>query len=364
MFTSPESFRLSRHPLAQAVVLAALVLADTTILANPVQAQADTRRGASAILEEIVVRARKRDESAQDVPIAISAFNSHQLEALKVRDLSSLSLSMPNVALDDQGTTRGVANFSIRGMGITSSIVSIDPSVGVFIDGVYLGVNNGIVFDTFDLESIEVLRGPQGILFGRNVTGGAVLMNTKKPPREFEASIRTTYEKSKHGGDNVNLMGSVGGPVTDNLALKLTVYRNDDDGGLENKFDGKNHGAIEQNMIRPVAVWTPTEALELIVRYEYADTDGDGPSGQSHTNSLGSSGSPVNHDPNSFDFSINEPGRQEMESRRFTFETNWRVGETGTITNIFGYRDLDLVDRVDIDSQPLSRFHATVSTTA
>ena len=80
---------------------------------------------------------------------------------LKVRDLEDLSVSMPNVAFDDIGTVGGIANFSIRGLGINSSIPSVDPTVGVFVDGVYVGATNGTLFDTFDIESIEVLRGPQ-----------------------------------------------------------------------------------------------------------------------------------------------------------------------------------------------------------
>ena len=79
-------------------------------------------------------------------------------------------------------------NFSIRGQGINSSIPSVDPTVGVFIDGIYLGTTFGVVLDTFDLESIEVLRGPQGLLFGRNVTGGAVLLRTRRPSGEFRFS--------------------------------------------------------------------------------------------------------------------------------------------------------------------------------
>ena len=141
----------------------------------------EKRGGASTLLEEITVTARKREEVRQDVPLAITAFNSAQIEALKVRDLTNMSVGMPNVALDDIGTTRGSANFSIRGLGINSSIASIDPTVGLFLDGVYLGNNVGVIFDMFDVESVEVLRGPQGILFGRNVTGGAILLNTKKP---------------------------------------------------------------------------------------------------------------------------------------------------------------------------------------
>jgi iron complex outermembrane receptor protein len=122
--------------------------------------------------------------------------------------------------MDESGTTKGVANFSFRGLGVNSSIPSVDPTVGVFIDGVYLGTNYGVVFDQFDLAGIEVLRGPQGLLFGRNVTGGAVVVNTKNPTSEFEGSIRTAIES----GLNKYVMASVSGPVIeDKLLAKLAV---------------------------------------------------------------------------------------------------------------------------------------------
>lgn len=130
-------------------------------LAAPANAQEQAQEGATvALLEEVVVTSRKREELAQDVPLSISAYNAEQLEALKVRNLEDLTVSMPNVSLDDIGTLRAVANFSIRGLGINSSIPSIDPTVGVFIDGVYMGGNSGVLLDMFDVHSIEVLRGP------------------------------------------------------------------------------------------------------------------------------------------------------------------------------------------------------------
>ena len=114
------------------------------------------------MLEEVVVTARKREETVFDVPLSVSALGASQLEARKIRGLTDLAVSMPNVALDEVGTAKGVANFSMRGLGVNSSIPSIDPTVGIFVDGVYLGTNSGAAFDTFDLESIQVLRGPPG----------------------------------------------------------------------------------------------------------------------------------------------------------------------------------------------------------
>lgn len=92
------------------------------------------------------------------------------------------------------GTSRGVARFSICGWAPTSSVASIDPTVGTFLDGLYLPSNEGVVHDTFDLQSIEVLRGPQGVLFGRNVVGGAILITTTKPSEEFSAQLKVRAE--------------------------------------------------------------------------------------------------------------------------------------------------------------------------
>lgn len=115
------------------------------------------------VLEEIIVTATKRagGVEAQQAPVAVTVYNSSQLDAMHIRDLKAIGYSAPSVQLEDVGTQRGYANFSIRGLGINSSIPSIDPTVGVFIDGMYYGINSGVVLDVFDLESIEVLRGPR-----------------------------------------------------------------------------------------------------------------------------------------------------------------------------------------------------------
>ncbi|MBT8115329.1 MAG: TonB-dependent receptor [Arenicella sp.] len=312
----------------------------------------------SKLLEEVVVTARKREESSFDVPLAISALNAEQLDILKVRDIQSLSVGLPNVAFDDIGTTRGVANFSIRGLGVNSSIPSIDPTVGTFVDGVYLGTNAGTVFDVFDLASIEVLRGPQGTLFGRNVTGGAVLLNTKLPGDEFEARAKLSVEG---GGEDLNtyLMGSVGGPVSDTLGLRLSVYNNQDDGYFENQFNDESHGEQDTLSIRPSLVWTPSDNFSLTLRYEYFDSEGDGPSAQNHINGSGVTNAATNFDRDSLDFSIDEEGFLNTRSDFFNARFDWDL-ENGTVTGIFGRKELDQDGVSDIDATPLSLFHALV----
>jgi iron complex outermembrane receptor protein len=355
----PHKSRLTRKPMYQAVVSALFLAGLTTPMLA--QAQDAPSRTQSVMLEEVIITARKRDESMQDVPVAVQALNSEQIEALKIRDITNLAIGMPNVSLDDTGTFKGTANFMIRGLGINSSIPSIDPTVGIFQDGVYMGVNFGVIFDTFDLESIEVLRGPQGQLFGRNVTGGAVLLNTKKPSEEFAFSARVAADGNPNGDGGINsyAMASVGGPLSDSLGAKISVYRNKDDGWFVNELDGEEHGGFEQKMIRPVVEWNATDDLNIVLRYEYADISGDGPAAQNHTNGSGVPGTPTNYSRKDFGFSNDEKGFQEATVKFFTSEINWNVGfGNGLITNVFGWRDYDSSNLSDIDAQPVPLFHA------
>ncbi|MDX1570300.1 MAG: TonB-dependent receptor, partial [Xanthomonadales bacterium] len=346
---------LCRRQSSLAFVITA-VLAATA----PAMVQGQTQsQGSSGLLEEIVVTARKREELATDVPLSVSAYNANQLESLKIRDMTNLAVAMPNVATDDIGTIKGTANFSIRGLGINSSIPSIDPTVGVFVDGVYIGVNNGLVLDMFDIASIEVLRGPQGTLFGRNVTGGAILINTKRPTEQLEFSARGAIDGGGDGGLSQYYMASVSGPLSDNLGGRLSIYHNSDDGWFENEFNGEDHGESNTTIFRPVLSWDLNDRVNMVFRWEHLESDGDGPASQSHTNGLGIPAAFANFDRDSFNFSIDEPGFFDFEKDLFTWETNWSVDwGNGTITNIFGWREYNAESVSDIDAQPVWLFHA------
>ena len=333
--------------------------------------QAANAQGAASVLrDEIFVTATKKAdaENVQDVPLAVTAYGDKTLDALKVRDLESLATSMPNVALDDVRTTAGTANFSIRGLGVNSSIPSIDPTVGVFNDGVYLGVNAGVVFDVFDLESIEVLRGPQGILFGRNVTGGAVLMNSKRPSFDgFEVSFKSAVESGFRGtGNNYYLMGAVNMPISDTFAMRVSAYYNDDRGWFENRHpvNGReNFGKSDTFMIRPSFYWAPVDGFDMLVRYEHGESKGDGPASQNHTNGLGQANPYANFSRDSFDLSIDETGFFDATWDQVTVENHLDVAfGDGTITNIFGWREYDVDGSSDIDATPLPLFHAPFTT--
>ncbi len=306
---------------------------------------------------QIVVTGTKAQnaENVQDVPLAVTAFNAESLEALKVRDIQSLSYSAPNVSLDQIGTSRGQANFSIRGLGINSSIPSIDPTVGVFVDGVYLGINAGVVFDVFDLESVEILRGPQGVLFGRNVTGGAVLINTGNPTDYFTGKVRAAVDgpllDGGRGGANYTASAVVSGPlVEDKLLFKLGAYYNNDEGYFINGFDGSNHGAAETYILRG-ALEGRFGDLTLTGKVDYFDSEGDGPSAQNRGV----------FDRETFDFAIDNPGSYTNETLNASLKAEWDIGP-GTLTNIFGFRDYQATTDADIDALPTFIFHSNTET--
>ncbi len=327
-------------------------------MASPAEAQdnSDSEDNAiGALTDEIVVTATKKAnvENVQDVPLAVTAFNESTIEILKVRDLGSLSFSAPNVSLDQIGTTRGVANFSVRGLGINSGIPSIEPTVGVFVDGVYLGTNNGVSFDLFDLDSIELVRGPQGILFGRNTTGGAVLLNTGNPTDSLQGKAKIAYDGPVDGGRGsgaLTVQGAVSGPIiADVLNFKVGVYHNRDRGYFLNLFDGERFGAANTVILRGALEYKPTETITFLAKGEIFDSSGDGPAAQNH--GLFSR--------DSFDFSINNRGFYDARAKFATLRTDIEVGENGKITNIFGYRDYKGATDADIDSTPNTAFHST-----
>lgn len=317
-----------------------------------------------ALLEEIIVTATKRagGTNVQETPIAVTAYSASQLDAMHIRDLKALGYSAPSVQLEDVGTTRGTANFSIRGLGINSSIPSIDPTVGVFVDGMYYGLTAGVVLDTFDLASVEVLRGPQGLLFGRNVTGGAVLMNTTRPTDEFAINARAAYET----GDNSYLSAVLTGPINDRIGWKFAAYNNEDGGWHTNLFNGNdNFGKASTTVLRGALEFELADNVDLILRAEHGDSDGDGPAAQQGgCQALQVPGlclGPYPHD--SFDFGIDEEGFYDNTWDNLIAEINWDVDfGDGTITNILGYRQYESNTLGDIDSTPAFIFHAPAIT--
>ena len=346
-----------------ALLLGTATLTPFAALAQDAEEPAAEQRTSTidSINEILVTGTKTQDpENVQDVPLAVTAFNSGTLEAFKIRDIAGLSFQVPSVSLDQVGTSRGTANFTVRGLGINSSIPSIDPTVGVFVDGVYLGINGGVVFDLFDLDSVEILRGPQGVLFGRNVTGGAVVINTGNPTEDFRGKFRAAVDgpvDSGRGGANYTASGVVSGPlIEDVLLFKVGAYYNKDEGYFRNLAAAtipnlsENHGKAETKILRG-ALEARLGGLTLLGKLDYFESEGDGPSGQNR----------AFFDRNSFDLSIDEPGAYANEIWTGSLTATVDIGP-GTLTNVFGYRKYDATTNGDIDATPAFLFHSNTET--
>ena len=328
---------------------AALLLASASLL-FPFAAHAEDAG------EAIVVTATKksRAEDLQDVPLAVNVFSGEALRETKVRAISDLTHQIPGVSLDQVGTFRGVSNWSIRGLGINSSIASVDPAVGTFVDGVYLAINPGASLDTFDLKSVEVLRGPQGTLYGRNVTGGAVLVETADPSHDWHLAVRGAGDgpvDSGRGDINMTMSAVASGPVADGLAFRLGAYHNSDGGYFRNRFNGGDYGKAETTVLRGGLLYE-AGPLRVVGKLEYLETSGDGVVAQNHGLFAR----------DSFGLSIDNEGHIRARSWFGTLRADYDLGG-GKLTNVFGWRKYRQFTDNDIDSSPQFLFHSKTGLT-
>ena len=232
-----------------------------TLIAAVVAGASVTSGVVNAQLEEVVVTAERREASIQDTPISMQALTSDQIENRGIVNLSDLFISAAGVTGYEAPSSRGNMSLNIRGVGSgNSNSPSTDPAIGLYVDGVFIGkgISNGV--DAIDLERIEILRGPQGTLYGRNSTGGAVNFVTKKPSSEggveFQASVGDYGYRA--------VKGRIDAPIGDSLAISASVYKRQRDdlydntnaqvGGFEN---------IDREGFRLAARWMPSDRLTL-----------------------------------------------------------------------------------------------------
>ncbi len=328
--------RYSRH-LMVAASIAALTPAANALAAEPQTPNA---------VEEVVVTAQKRAENIQDVPLSIMAVSAKAMESKNVTDVKGLEKLVPNLRFDTIAQAAGVS-IKVRGFG-SSSNAAIDPSVAPYIDGVFIPRPGAMLTTFLDVESAEVLRGPQGTLFGRNATVGAVSLRTTAPQDSFSA--RTVLEASRFGGHKVE--GIVNLPVNDRLALRAALTANDTDGWAKNQFDGKTYGESDTVAGRLSARAKLTDDITWIGRVDYARTNGDGfPLNQVDTSTLSAtqltnfaarSGTPLtslSYPPSRvFDYRVNH---RDLKDRQYGLTSDLSISLPGdyTVRMINAYRD-------------------------
>ena len=224
----------------------------------------------SSALEEVIVTAERRAQDAQDVPIALTIIGSSEISPSGISSISDVALKTPNLTFTQFNI--GEPQLFLRGLGTTIDSAGADPTVSVFIDDVYVGRSAGATSDLYDLERIEVLRGPQGTLYGRNVTGGAISIVTKRPSNEFEAKLGVTV-----GNYGLTVLrGLVDGPIGDNLAGNLSFSKRDRDGYAYSNRSGQELDDADNFSLRGKLLWDISDNTELLLGFDYSTDDNNG----------------------------------------------------------------------------------------
>lgn len=231
-------------------------------------AQSDTR--AVTELQEIVVTARKREETLQDTPISVTAFSGETIERQHIDQLDGIASATPNMMFDNSTGFAGsnsAAAVYIRGIGQVDFTLTTEPGVGIYLDGVYIAQSIGSVLNLVDIERIEVLRGPQGTLFGRNTIGGAISVTSKLPDDTLSGDVQVTNGSY----DRFDLRGSINVPLTDTLYAKFSAASFNRDGFLDapNAASGDDLGDINQDAWRLALRFAPNERFEANLAADY-----------------------------------------------------------------------------------------------
>jgi iron complex outermembrane recepter protein len=229
--------------------------------------EAPTRLGSDKeSVEEIVVTARKKEEKLQETPVSVTAMTSEKLDAAQVTDLSQVQDNAPNLTFDTSAPLTGTssaASIYMRGIGSSEFALSADPGVGIYVDGVYLARSIGAVIDMVDTERVEVLRGPQGTLFGRNTIGGAVNVISRAPEGEFGGQARVTV-----GTDRlIRTQGTVNIPISETLLSRVSFLNSKRDGFVENRAGTfGDTGDEDRWSARGALQWAMSDAVSLTLR--------------------------------------------------------------------------------------------------
>jgi iron complex outermembrane recepter protein len=257
----------SRSRAAKALRVAAL--SASCLVAVPAFAQdaaADETEVNSDGIGEITVTARKRVEDVQSVPIAVSAINGEALENRFVPDVRAVAKYIPNVQLGQVQFSGATLSASIRGLTFADIERSFEPAVATSIDGIFLASNTGALVDMFDVESIEVLRGPQGTLFGRNTIGGIINVKRTRPTGELGAKLSATIGSYGRKDFKAVLNAPI---VKDVLALKVGVFSINGDAMTYNYTSGKRDPGLDRLGVTGTLLFTPTENFEALFTYEH-----------------------------------------------------------------------------------------------
>ena len=294
--------------------------------------------GASA-LDDVVVTARRRAEVLQDVPVAVTAISAETLENRGSADITELARTTPSLTLNSaRGSNSTLISF-IRGVGQQDPLWGFDPGVGLYVDDVYVARPQAAVLDIFDVERIEVLRGPQGTLYGRNTIGGAIKYVTRRIGDEPLISLRGAYGSY----DQFDAIGSISGPVTENFGISASVARYLRDGYGRNLNTNTEHYNKDVTAARVSAEWTPADSLFFRLAGDYVKDSSNARHGHREFAPI-----PANE----YDTFAGAGDKNLVETRGISLTGEWQANDWLTLKSVTAYRDGTTRGNIDFDNQP------------
>ena len=321
-----------------------------TAVAMPVFAQ---EQSDVAIFEEILVTATKREQTLQEVPVAVSVVSADVMNDAQVLDIKDLQFLVPSLRVSQLQTSAN-ATFLIRGFGNGANNAGVEPSVGVFIDGVYRSRSASSLADFPNLERIEVIKGPQSTLFGKNASAGVINVVTAKPSLDgYSGSAALTYGDY----DQVIVKGDVTGPLSDTFAWSLSGNYNQRDGYFTNLETGTDFNELNRWGVRGQLLWAPSDTFEARFIADMDEIDEvccgvanlvDGISGIG-IRSPGVGGDYLAEQPFSYNGIFNFDAVNEIENSGMSLQLDWDLSDAVTLTSITAYRTLERFDNADSD---------------
>ncbi len=324
-------------------------------------ASAQTNDENPLAIEEVVVTAERRESNLQDVALSVTAFSATALEDYQVGNLGDLQSLVPNLSVHVGDANNAVVY--IRGVGQVDSVAFFEPGVGIYLDDVYLGRAQGAFLNVLDVERIEVLRGPQGTLYGRNTVGGAIKYVSAAPTEAPSAEVTASFGNY----DRLDLRASLSGTlVEDTLFGRLTVAKLDRNGYSHNLFDGRDDGDQDTLFARAVLKYNASDNLSIQLAADYTDSDPD----RSRTPAKVTPISVLSVDPHTFGLSVetfaadddpflvNADFNTVEQTKTIGTDLNltWNINEALTFKSITSFRDLEYGTELDLDGTPINAF--------
>jgi iron complex outermembrane receptor protein len=284
-------------------------------------------------IDEIIVRARKKDESIQDVPLSVSAFGAEAIENIAPTSLRDFDGLAPNVFIGKQVSGSGISAIYIRGQGYSDVERLQAPPVGVLIDNVFLGSSTGQLLDTFDIEQVEISRGPQSVLFGKNTTAGMISVRRRSPELDgFGGAFKATFGNYDGPGDGNqwSFQGVANIPIiVDELALRVGYIHRNGDGYAKNELTGANAGDPDWEAFNAKLLWQPNEDFRVLLNWDWSQDRGQ----------LTPQDAFFNGDSPFITRADRDPGEDvRLDSQTFSMEVTWHT-DFGTFESVTAYVD-------------------------